>query len=389
MPEFARSYRTTPPSGLQDMAALARDTPGALNLGIGDPNFTTPEHIIDAAAAAAKQGFTHYAPAAGLPSLREAIANKVQIRNGAPCSPDQVTVTTGAAGGLFTAFLVILDPGDEVLIPDPGWPTYPAMVHVLNAKPIPYGLPRAGGFLPDLNEIESRITSRTKAIVIASPCNPTGVVCDETTLSKLLEIADRHGLWVLSDESYDEIILEGSHVSAAALGERDNLITVFTFSKTYAMTGWRIGYVVASREMTIAVTKAQRPVLSCTSVISQKGAEAALTGPQDAVAEMIATYQRRRRLTLDLLDAGEVGCVRSTGAFYLMADIGSATSSHEFAYELLRNDKVSVTPGSAFGTHGEGMVRISFAVADDHLADGIPKLVSAVRSAKPLSEATA
>jgi aspartate aminotransferase len=389
MPPFADSYRSMPPSGLQDMAALARTIPGVLHLEVGDPDFTTPAHIIDAAAAAAHAGFTHYAPAAGFDSLREAIAHKVRERNGLPCDLPNVAVTTGAAGGIFSALLVTIDPGDEVLVPEPGWPTYPAMVHVLHGSPVYYPMLRADGFVPRADVVDGLVTPRTKAIVVSSPTNPSGVVFDEQTLSSLLDVARRHNLWVISDECYDEIIFEGSHVSSAAVGEPDRVITVFTFSKTYAMTGWRIGYVVAHPEVATAVIKAQRPLVSSTSTIAQKAAEAALTGPQGVVAEMVRTYKDRRDLVLSILDEGGIGYVRPRGAFYVMADVGQAGTSQAFARRLLTDYAVAVTPGSAFGQDGEGTVRISLAVATNDLARGIPRLVEAVSAVAPAASATA
>ncbi len=382
-PPFASTYRSMPASGLQDMAALARTIPGVLHLEVGDPDFTTPDHIIDAAASAAHAGFTHYAPAAGFESLREAIAHKVRERNGLPCAVPNVAVTTGAAGGIFSALLVTIDPGDEVLVPDPGWPTYPAMVHVLHGSPVYYPMRRADGFVPQAALVETLVTRRTKAIVLSSPTNPSGVVFDKGTLVSLLEVARRHNLWVISDECYDQIIFDGSHVSSASVGEPDRVISVFSFSKTYAMTGWRIGYVVAHPDVATAVIKAQRPLVSSTSTISQKAAEAALNGPQQVVADMVETYKGRRDLVLSILDQGGIRYVRPRGAFYVMADVARAGSSETFARRLLTEHAVAVTPGSAFGQHGEGTVRISLAVATNDLARGVPRLVEAVSAVAP------
>jgi len=384
MPRLAATFATTPGSGLQEMAMAARGVTGAIHLEIGDPNFTTPDHIIDAAAAAAHAGFTHYPPSAGIETLREALAAKVRDRNHFPCSPEQVVVTTGAAGGLFTTLLVLLDPGDEVLIPNPGWPTYPAMVHVLNAVPVSYPMRRQQGFVPDIAEVEALITRRTKILIISSPANPTGVVYSRDTISAFTDLATRHDLWLISDECYDEIILEGEHVSVAAVDDSERVISVFTFSKTYAMTGWRIGYVVGRSLIANAVTKAQRPVLSATSIISQKGAEAALLGSQAPVREMVEAYRSRRDLTMRLLDEASVPYVRPKGAFYIMVDVAPATNSTAFAKALLTERLVSVTPASAFGSEGEGMVRVSLAVGPEALAEGIPRLVQAIRDTPPV-----
>jgi len=360
------------------MAALAREVPNALNLGVGDPNFDTPAHILEAAARAASEGFTKYTPSDGFASLRELVAEKVRRRNGLDASVEQIVITTGGCGGLFTSLLALLDPGDELLLPDPGWANYPPMAHVLNAKPVFYPLDPARGWAPDLDELEARVTPRSKAIVVNSPGNPTGAVYDAAVLSGVVEVARSHDLWLISDECYDEIVFDGDHTSAATLGEAGRILTVYTFSKSYAMTGWRVGYVVAPAETAPAVAKAQEPVVGNASSVSQKGAEAALLGPQNCVAEMRDAYRARRNATLPRLDAAGVRYVRPAGAFYLMVDVSSAGESLSFAKRLLAEDRVSVVPGSAFGPGGEGWVRVSLCVEPDVLAEGIDRLCAAV-----------
>jgi aspartate aminotransferase len=378
MARLAQTVASTPHSGIRVMAALAREVPNALNLGVGDPNFDTPAHILEAAARAASEGFTKYTPSDGFASLRELVAEKVRRRNGLDASVEQIVITTGGCGGLFTSLLALLDPGDELLLPDPGWANYPPMAHVLNAKPVFYPLDPARGWAPDLDELEAGITPRSKAIVVNSPGNPTGAVYNAAVLSGVVEVARRHDLWVISDECYDEIVFDGDHTSAATLGEADRILTVYTFSKSYAMTGWRVGYVVAPAEAAPAVAKAQEPVVGNASSVSQKGAEAALLGPQNCVAEMRDAYRARRDATLPRLDAAGVRYVRPAGAFYLMVDVSSAGESLPFAKRLLAEDGVSVVPGSAFGPGGEGWVRVSLCVEPDVLAEGIDRLCTAV-----------
>jgi aspartate/methionine/tyrosine aminotransferase len=367
------------------MMELARAMPDVVHLEVGDPDFITPQHIIDGAAAAATAGFTKYTASAGLLSLRELIAAKVTARNRLPTTADQVVVTTGGGGGLFTTMLALLDPGDEVLIPNPWWPGYPALVHVARGISKPYPLDRNHGYAPDLDALEARVGPRTKAIVVNSPANPTGAVYGEETLRGILTIAQRHDLWVVSDECYDEIVFEGTHVTAATLGERDRVITVFTFSKSYAMTGWRVGYVVASTEFAQVLTKLQEPVNACTSAISQKAAEAALLGPQDCVGRMRDSYRARRDLATALLDREGIGYVRPRGAFYLMVDISAAGSSADFAHHLLTDYHVATVPGDAFGPGGQGMVRVSLSASEEALRTGLARLASAVRRAAPRS----
>jgi aspartate aminotransferase/aminotransferase len=361
------------------MAELARTIPDVTRLEVGDPDFITPPHIIDAAAAAARDGFTRYPPSAGYPSLRELIAEKVTQRNHLPTTANQVVVTTGGGGGLFTTFLALLDPGDEVLIADPGWSGYPAQLHVQHAIMRRYPLDRSRRFGLDPQALERAITPKTKAIVVNSPANPTGSVFDREDLRRVVEIAARHDCWLVSDECYDEMIFEGEHVTMATLGERERIITIFTFSKSYAMTGWRIGYVVAPAPVAEVIGKLQEPVVASASSISQKAAEAALLGPQDCVGQMRDSYRERRDLALALLDEAGVGYVRPRGAFYLMVDTSPAGASMDFARRLLLEEKVATVPGSAFGPGGEGMVRVSLATARDALERGLTRLAATLR----------
>jgi aspartate/methionine/tyrosine aminotransferase len=385
MPEVARSVATTPHSGIREMADLARKVQDVVRLEVGDPDFVTPDHIIEAAAAAAKAGYTGYPPSAGYPRLRELIAEKVTRRNHLPTTPDQVVVTTGGGGGLFTSFLALLNPGDEVLVSDPVWPGYPAQIHLQNAVLKRFPLDRWRGFALDPDAIERSITPRTKVLVINSPCNPTGAVYGVDELKRVVEIAERHGLWVISDECYDEIILEGETVSLATLGGRDRIITVFSFSKTYAMTGWRIGYVVTSPEMAAIIGKLQEPVVASASSLSQKGAEAALLGPQVVVGQMVDSYRERRDLAMELLDGEGIGYVRPRGAFYLMVDTSPAGDSLQFARRLLMEEHVATVPGSAFGPGGEGMVRVSLASSIETLEFGLRALAACLRRTASLS----
>ena len=379
MARLAQTVATTPHSGIREMAALARRIPDVLNLGVGDPNFVTPAHIIDAAAQAAREGFTKYTPSDGFASLLELIAEKVRARNGLDASAEQVVVTTGGCGGLFTSLLVLVDSGDEVLLPDPGWANYPSMAHVLSARPVFYPLDPGRGWAPDLDALEARITPHSKVIVFNSPGNPTGAVYDRDVLAGVLDVARRHDLWVISDECYDEIVFDGEHVSTATLGEADRVLSVYTFSKSYAMTGWRLGYAVAPPKVAPALAKAQEPVVGNASSISQNGAEAALTGPQDCVREMCDAYRGRRDLAIARLDAAGVGYVRPRGAFYLMVDVSPAGESLALAKRLLEEQHVSVVPGSAFGPRGEGWVRVSLCVEPATLAAGLDRLAATVR----------
>ena len=368
---------------------LALELPDAIRLEIGDPDFRTPAHVIDAAAEAARAGFTHYSPGIGLPSLRELVAEKVSARNGLACEPTQVAITTGACGGIHSGLLALLDPGDELLIPDPGWTTYVPMARAAGVVPVPYPLDRSRGFGLDFAAVAARVGPRTRAVVVNSPGNPTGTLVSREELAELTALAERHALWVLSDECYEELVFEGEHVSTAAIGGTDRVVSFFSFSKSYAMTGWRVGYAVASPDVARLLAKAQEPVVSSASTISQKAAEAALSGPQDVVAEMREAYRRRRDAALAVLEGAAVPHVRPQGAFYLMVDVSAAgRPAPEFAKELLLERRVAVVPGDAFGAGGAGMVRVSLAAAEDAVTTGVGRLAAALaEQAGALAEA--
>ncbi len=384
MPPLAPHVFTTPHSGIRRMAEIAGAANDPITLVGGDPNFTTPSHIIDAAARSAHEGRTGYAPSAGIVPLREAIVGKVRDRNGLACELDDVCVTTGGCGGLFTSLMLLLEPGDEVLVPDPGWSNYPAMAHVLHARAVGYPLDAAAGLALDAAAVAERVTDRTRAIIVNSPGNPTGTVESAERLAAVLEVAARHDLWVISDECYDELIFEGRHVSTAGLTTDPRVITVFTFSKSYAMTGWRVGYVVAPPEFSRQLALHQEPVVSCASMISQYGALAALQGPQDGIAAMTAAYRDRRDAAIAALEEHGVGYVRPRGGFFLMADISeTGLGSWDFCQRLLDEENVAVVPGAAFGVHGEGFVRISLAAAPENVVAGTRRLAALVARTRP------
>jgi aspartate/methionine/tyrosine aminotransferase len=367
-----------PRSGIRQIMELALSLPDVVRLDIGDPDFQTPDHIVEAAAKAARAGFTHYSPGAGLASLREVIAAQVGERSDFSCTPERVVVTTGACGGLYSSFLAILDPGDEVLIPDPGWTTLVPMALAAGTKPVPYGLVRGGdGFTLDVAAVEERLSPRTRAVVVNSPSNPTGAVASRGELEDLLELAGRHGLWLISDECYEQIVFDEAHVSPLALGDPDRVVGVFSLSKSYAMTGWRVGYVTAPPDVARALVKAQEPVVSSASTISQKAAEAALLGPQAAVATMRDEYRRRRDAALSLLDELGITYARPSGAFYVMVDTsGTGETSQDVAHRLVLEREVAVVPGSAFGEGGEGMLRVSLASPWETIEVGLRRLAS-------------
>ena len=381
MPELRSEVLATPHSGIRRMLELAAGVPSPVMLVNGDPNFTTPRHIIDGAAEAARGGATGYAPGAGLPALREAIVDKLERRNGVSARPEQVCVTTGACGGLYTSLLLTVGPGVDVLVPDPGWSNYAAMVHVLGGNLVPYPVGPSAGWHLDTAALEEALTDRTKVIMVNSPSNPAGLVEAPERLREVVRFAEAHDLWVLSDEAYDELVFDSPPSVTAAHGGAERVISVFSFSKTYAMTGWRVGYVVAPVEFTRQLALHQEPVVSCASTISQHGALAALNGPQDCVAEMTGAYRSRRDAVAAQLDSLGCGYQLPEGAFFIMVDIRpTGLDSWTFARRLLVEGGVGVVPGAAFGNGGEGFVRVTLAAAEDVLEDGVARLGDFVRA---------
>jgi aspartate/methionine/tyrosine aminotransferase len=368
-------------SGIREISNEALRTPGAIRLDVGQPNFPTPKHIGDAGKRAIDENQTFYTHTQGMISLREKIAAKLERVNGIPVTPDRIACGPGGVGAIAAVFGAVLERGDEVLLPDPGWPNTRLMLAWTGARGVFYPCLAADAFQPDLDALARLVTPRTKLLLINSPNNPTGAVYPVATITRLVELAQRNNLWLLSDECYDQIILDGSWTSPASLAPEDpRIASVFTFSKSYSMTGWRIGYVAGSAELIDTATKVLESNSSCVSTISQVAAEAALDGPQDCVGEMVAAYRHRRDVVVDILREADMLVNEPTGAFYCMADISrSHLNAHDFAFKLLRERGVSVAPGSAFGEVAADAVRISLASSDTDLREGVGRLAEFVQ----------
>jgi aspartate aminotransferase/aminotransferase len=380
MPEPAKLAQHLPRSGIRAVMELAQTVGDVIHLEVGDPDFPTPDHIVRAAGEAAAAGLTHYAPNAGLPSLRERIAEKLERSNRLNVTPEQVVVTPGSGEAVFSTMLALVDPGDEVLLPDPAWPNFTQIVLAAKAHVVPYPLDRHADFQPDVDALERLVSPRTKLLVVNSPGNPTGAVLPRSTIRRLAEFAERHDLYVISDECYERIIFEGEHVSMAEAAGFERTVVIQSFSKTYAMTGWRVGYAVASPELAGILARLQEPIVSCASTVSQKAAEAALTGPQAPAEAMCAAYRRRRDQAVDII--GRAGLLPAVprGAFYMLVDVSAVgTDTYTFARDLVLRDHVAVAPGETFGAGGAGLVRVSFAADDRHLEEGLSRLVAAVQ----------
>lgn len=377
---------TMPVSRIREIMELAWEDPEVIHLEVGEPDFPTPEHVVEAAYEAARTGHTRYAPNAGLPELREALADKVTRRNRYEANPDQVLVTQGGIQALYLVLLALLEPGDEVMLPDPAWPNFRMIAHLLGARVLPYPLVSEGDFLPRLEDLERLVTPRTRAILVNTPSNPLGTVVPRELVDTLLEFARRRELWYISDEVYDEIVFDDAFVSAGAVADAsDRLVSIYSFSKVYAMTGWRVGYLVAPPDLAKLLTGMQEPIVSCVNTPAQLAALAAVTGPQDIVREMRESYQERRDELLEILERGNLPSSQPSGAFYVWTDVSAANvPSMDFARSLIEREHVAVAPGSAFGDLGEGYVRLSLASSREDLLDGASRLV---RFVQLLSEA--
>jgi aspartate aminotransferase len=368
-------------SGIRTLMELAMRDPEAIRLEIGEPDVPTPAHVVEAAGRDAAAGHTAYTSSTGTPELRAALAEKVRRVNGLDVTASDVVVTHGAMHGLAMAINALAGPGDEILLPDPEFPNWRMAAVSTGVGVATYPAHAANGFVPTLVDIAASITPATKAIVVCSPNNPTGAMYPAELLAGVVELARERDLWVLSDECYEAITFDEPHVSPAAFDTDGRVLTFFSFSKTYAMTGWRLGYVVSRDPGVIDLLgQVAEATVACPSSVSQRAALAALTGPQDDVVAAVASYRERRDAAVALLDARGVPSVPPAGAFYLMVDVSAATTDSEaFALRLLDERHVSVSPGSAFGAAGEGMVRVSLASDRAALLEGLDRLADLVR----------
>ena len=361
--------------------AAARIGEDVIRLEVGEPSFTTPAHVIEAAARAARDGHTGYGPNGGLLSLRELLAGKLRRVNGIEAAVDEIVVTPGAMNALYSVYLALLSPGDEVLLPTPGFPNMDETVRLLGGRPVFYPLKAAAGFLPDVEALEALVTERTRVLFVNTPANPTGAVYPAELMEALVGMAARHDLWLLCDEVYDEMVLSPGcvHTAAAPFDADGRVITVCSFSKVYAMTGWRVGYAAAPSAVADLLRKLQEPLVSCPSTISQKAAEAALTGPRAPYDEMLDAYRRRREVALDTAAGVGLAAVASDGTLYMLVDVSAAgVDDLDFALGLLRSHSVSVAPGSVFGPAGRGWARISLAAEEAAIAEGLRRLAKAL-----------
>ena len=372
-----------PLSGIRKMFNLAQKYRDAINLCVGEPDFDTPDYVVEAAIDAMRKGYTHYTSNAGLMEFREAAAEKLKKENGIDADAQtEIIATVGAMGGLSLAMLTIVNPGDEVLIPDPGFPSYNAQVILAEGKPVHYPLDEKENFAMSPEKLSRLVTRKTRAIMLNTPSNPTGTVLNEKHLKAISEIAIENDLLVISDEPYEAITYENfKHISIASLPEmKKKTITTFSFSKSFAMTGWRIGFAVASKDIASQMNKLQEHVSVHPSSISQMAAVAALRGPRDHLKMMVKEYSERRELIFKELTAmPKIKCIKPQGAFYVFPDIKAfGRCSEAFAIDMLEKARIAIVPGTAFGENGEGHVRISYATSKQKIADAMARMKKAL-----------
>jgi aspartate aminotransferase/aminotransferase len=373
-----------PRSAIREIMALAAGRPDVIHLEVGDPDLDTPAPIAAALQRAVRDGATHYAPNAGLPALRAAIAARCSARTGRVVAAEQVVVTVGAVNALFVALFALLDTGDELLVPDPGWPNYASICHLAGATARPYAMPAAAGFLPDPATLRAMIGPRTKALLINTPGNPSGAVFPAPLMQELAALARDTGIWLVSDEIYEDMLFGGEHVSAGACGVEDRSIVISGFSKSFAMTGWRLGWAVAPPSLAPVLAGLLEPVVSCAPTMIQEAGLAALQGDQAFVIEAAARFRHRRDILAEELAGSPLLPVVPRGAFYGFLDIGATRlGSLDFARRALAETAVAVVPGITFGPASDRFVRVALTVPDAMLRDGLRRLRRLAESLMP------
>ena len=354
-----------PQSGIREIFDLSRGIPGLTHLELGEPDFHMPGHICEAAIRALQNDITKYTPNAGAEELRQVISEKLARENKIDADPRyEILVTTGAMGALALGLTSIVRQNDEVIIPEPCFVNYGPQVMLAGGKPIFVPLQEEEDFRLTPEILENAITTRTRAILLNSPSNPTGAVERLEDLRGIADIALDHDLWVISDESYERITFDGTkHYSIAALPDMfERTLSTFSLSKTYAMTGMRVGYAVSEKVLAGLITKLQEHTVACVNSVAQQAAIAALTGPQTCVDEMVMQYKERRDVLVDGLNKAGLVCRKSPGTFYVFPNIeGTKYNSRLFSDKLIKEAKVVTVPGSVFGKSGEGHIRLSYA----------------------------
>lgn len=370
------------PSGVRRMFELAKKYPDSINLTLGEPGFRTPEYIIDAAVQSLKDGKTKYTPNAGIKPLRDAIAYKLWKENGIKCDPDKnLIVTGGATQALMLAMVALVNPGDEVILQGPNWPDYKGQIDMVNGKAVYAKVDEKNEFKMTADIIEPLITEKTKLIIINSPSNPTGGVLDEKDLEEIAALVKKYKLFVISDEPYEKLVYDGFEQKSLASieGLEDYVLTINSFSKTFAMTGFRVGYICANEKIMENLIKLQENMIASIPEPMQMGAVEAIYKGEEDVRKMVEYYDRNRHLIVDGLNSIKgFSCVSPKGAFYVFPNItGFGMTSEEAAEYILEKTHVVTAPGNAFGADGEGYIRICYASRYEQIAEALERMKKA------------
>jgi len=382
---ISQKVDTLPPSGIRKFFDLLSSVEDVISLGIGEPDFVTPWHIREAGTYSLEKGYTMYTSNSGMPELRQELASYLELRYRISYHPEhEILITTGSSEGLDLALRAIINPGDEVIIPNPCYVAYPADIILAGGVPILVPTNEENNFVVRATDIEARITKQTKAILIGYPANPTGAVMSKKEADAIAELAKKHDLLVISDEIYARLVYEAEHICFPGLpGMKERTILISGFSKSHAMTGWRIGYVAAERRFIQALTKIHQYTMLSAPTMAQMAAIEALRNGESEVEKMVQEYNRRRRLMVKRLNEIGLPCFEPKGAFYAFPSIkATGMNSEEFAEKLLLEEKVAVVPGTAFGPYGEGFVRCCYATSLPDIEEALRRMDRFIRKSR-------
>jgi aminotransferase len=374
---ISRVLQSIPPSGIRRFFDIVSQMEDVISLGVGEPDFVTPWRIREAAIYSLEHGYTQYTSNWGLLELRQEIARLLDRRYGVEYRPEgEIVVTVGVSEGLDLALRAILNPGDEVIVPEPCYVSYRPCTLLAGGVPVPVGSSAENGFRVDVDRLEAAVTPRTRAILLNYPNNPTGATLRRADLERIAAVAERHDLIVISDEIYSDLTYDGAHVSFAALpGMQNRTILLNGFSKAYAMTGWRVAYAAGPPDLIGAMTKIHQYTMLCASIVAQKAAIEACRNGEEEMEQMVAQYAERRRLFVKGLNEIGLETLMPEGAFYVFPSIRSTgLTSEQFAERLLLEERVAVVPGTAFGECGEGHVRCSYAASLDEIREAVTRM---------------
>lgn len=374
--EISKNTKNIQPSAIRKMFNKAQQYDKVVSFTLGEPDFTASENVVKAGCDAIKNGLSKYTANAGIIELRQAVSDNLLVKNKVLYNPQsEITITVGAMDALYLTLKVLLNPGDEVIVSAPCWTNYLQQIKMCEGVPVLVQVTEENEFMYDIETLKDSITDKTKAILINSPCNPTGGMLDLKTLEGIAELVKEHNLLVISDEVYQYIVFDGNkHISISTIdGMREHTVIIDSWSKAYAMTGWRVGYAAGPEWLISNITKLQENVVACAATPCQYAALEALTGHQDYVEYMVAQYKERRDIIVEKLNQiPGISCKKPKGTFYAFANIkGTGLSSDDFAMKLLEEKQVVVVPGTAFSASGEGYIRISFATSKEEIIRGM------------------